>query len=225
MFTSVATDGVVLPDSILDIMLFDKLLDSAKSCGCINFAFTVHPFFAKALADNDSKSALTFILLEKNDANISDYIYKNNIVKAVGSDLSKNPLYKWVKETNTNKLGLNTHVMYIHTKYLLKDPLSETPVVVTGSANFSEAATNKNDESMIIIKGNIRVADIYFTEFLRLFNHYYFRWIVEKLAESDHVDKDNPAFLKSDYKDWTNQYQAGRYKRKRIDIFKNMFIP
>ncbi|WP_162846947.1 phospholipase D-like domain-containing protein [Mucilaginibacter gracilis] len=115
--------------------------------------------------------------------------------------------------------------MYIHTKYLLKDPLSEVPVVVTGSANFSKAATDTNDENMIIIKGNRRVADIYFTEFLRLFNHYYFRWIVEKLAESGHVDKTNPAFLKSDYREWTGQYQVGKFKRKRIDIFKNMFIP
>jgi phosphatidylserine/phosphatidylglycerophosphate/cardiolipin synthase-like enzyme len=221
-------DGVTTifsPRKNLDsLQFYADLLDSAKSCGCITFAFSVHPFFEKALSDNDSKSVLTFILLEKNDEDISDYVYKNNIIKAVGSDLSKNPVYKWVKETNTHNLHLNTHVMYIHTKYLLKDPLSEVPVVATGSANFSKAATDTNDENMIIIKGNRRVADIYFTEFLRLFNHYYFRWIVEKLAESGHVDKENPAFLKSDYKEWTGQYQTGKFKRKRIDIFKNMYV-
>ena len=59
------------------------------------------------------------------------------------------------------------------------DPLGNDPIVVTGSANFSDASTNDNDENMLIIRGNQRVADIYFTEFNRLFNHYYFRSVQE----------------------------------------------
>jgi len=66
-------------------------------------------------------------------------------------------------------------------KFLLMDPLGDDPIVVTGSANFSEASTNDNDENMLLIRGNQRVADIYFTEFNRLFNHYYFRSINEAL--------------------------------------------
>ncbi len=34
---------------------------------------------------------------------------------------------------------------------------------------------NSNDENMLIIRGDQRVADIYLTEFNRLFNHYSFR--------------------------------------------------
>ena len=55
------------------------------------------------------------------------------------------------------------------------DPLGADPIVVTGSANFSKASTTDNDENMLLIRGNKRVADIYFTEFNRLFNHYYFQ--------------------------------------------------
>ena len=40
------------------------------------------------------------------------------------------------------KLGLNHHVAFIHCKFLLHDPLGADPIVVTGSANFSEASTN-----------------------------------------------------------------------------------
>lgn len=210
------------PRKQLDILQFyADLLDSANDCACITFAFSVHKFFADALSDNTSSSPLTFLLLEKDDPDVSDYVYKNNLVKAVGSYISGNELYKWVNETNTNALQLNTHVMYVHTKFLLKDPLGADPVVVTGSANFSEASTETNDENMIIIRGNTRVSDIYFTEFLRLFNHYYFRWIMKKMKDKGTLDFDNPAFLKPN-DTWTDQYKAGKYKHKRVEIFRNM---
>lgn len=208
------------------LKLYATLLDSAKDCACITLAFGVHKYFEEALSDNTTANALTFLLLEKDDPDISDYIYKNNIVKAVGSYIQDNSVFKWVKETNTAALGLNTHVMYVHTKFMLVDPLGGEPVIVTGSANFSEAATEINDENMIILKGKEykRVADIYFTEFMRIFNHYYFRWIVRKMLEKGVTALENPAFLTSDYKKWTDQYRTGKYKRRRIDIFKNMII-
>ena len=37
------------------------------------------------------------------------------------------------------------------------------------------ASTEKNDENMVIIKGNKRVADIYLGEYMRLFSHHSFR--------------------------------------------------
>lgn len=228
------TDVDAIPDGMtcifsprkdLDVLKFyADLLDSAKDCACITLAFGVHDLIAAALSDNDARNALTFLMLEKDDPDISDYIYKNNIVKAVGSYIGGNTVYKWVRETNTLGLKLNRHVMYVHTKFLLKDPLSKEPVIVIGSANFSKAATDTNDENMIIIKGNTRVADIYFTEFMRIFNHYYFRWIARKTQENEVLESDSPAFLKSNYREWTDQYKAGKYKRKRIEIFSKMYI-
>lgn len=72
--------------------------------------------------------------------------------------------------------------------------------MVSGSANFSRASTTDNDENMIIIRGDRRVADIYFTEFNRLFFHYYFRSVVQRIragggsAEDDALDlvEDDP---------------------------------
>ena len=68
--------------------------------------------------------------------------------------------------------GLNDHVNYIHTKYLLVDALSEDPIVISGSANFSEASTMNNDENMLVIRGNTRIADMFICDFMRLFNHF-----------------------------------------------------
>ena len=58
---------------------------------------------------------------------------------------------------------------------MLIDPLNNDPTVVAGSANFSVASTIDNDENMIVIRGNKRVADIYLGEFMRLFSHHSFR--------------------------------------------------
>jgi phosphatidylserine/phosphatidylglycerophosphate/cardiolipin synthase-like enzyme len=90
----------------------------------------------------------------------------------VGAPIPRGGWGQWVREVT---LGVNRHVRYIHTKYMLIDPLGKDPIVITGSANFSEASTRDNDENMLIIRGNTAVADVYLTEFMRLFTHYEFR--------------------------------------------------
>ncbi len=73
---------------------------------------------------------------------------------------------------------------YIHTKFLLVDPLSESPTLVTGSANFSKASCIYNDENMLVILGHTSATDVYFTEFLRMFEHYAFRHYVDLYGSS-----------------------------------------
>lgn len=93
-------------------------------------------------------------------------------VFAVGDFVRTNKIDGWVKERISN---LNTNVRYVHNKFLLVDPLSNDPVVAAGSANFSDASIRKNDENMVITRGNLRVADIYLGEFMRLYSHHAFR--------------------------------------------------
>jgi phosphatidylserine/phosphatidylglycerophosphate/cardiolipin synthase-like enzyme len=90
----------------------------------------------------------------------------------VGSRIAVNRFDRWVKERLT---GLNQHVQYIHTKFMLINPLGNDPIVITGSANWSDASTKANDENMLVIRGDTRVADIYLGEYMRLWNHYAFR--------------------------------------------------
>jgi phosphatidylserine/phosphatidylglycerophosphate/cardiolipin synthase-like enzyme len=93
-------------------------------------------------------------------------------VFAIGDFIRTNEIDGWVKEKLTS---LNSHVRYVHNKFMLINPLSDDPIVVAGSANFSAASTNRNDENMVITRGNTRVADIYLGEFMRLFSHHAFR--------------------------------------------------
>jgi phosphatidylserine/phosphatidylglycerophosphate/cardiolipin synthase-like enzyme len=134
----------------------------------------------------------------------------------------KDHLYQWVRETSTRGLQLNEHVAYVHSKFLLMDPLSADPIVVTGSANFSDPSQKENDENMIIVRGNQRVADVYFTEFNRLFNHYYFRSVIEALHDTNTAtDMDSSLFLKED-DTWLIKYAAGNLRAKRVQVFKDI---
>jgi phosphatidylserine/phosphatidylglycerophosphate/cardiolipin synthase-like enzyme len=93
-------------------------------------------------------------------------------VFAVGNFIRTSSVDGWLKERLS---GLNSHVRYVHNKFMLIDALGDDPIVISGSANFSEASTIRNDENMLIIRGNTRVADIYLGEFMRLYSHFAFR--------------------------------------------------
>ena len=94
-------------------------------------------------------------------------------------------------------------------------------MVVTGSANFSEASTQENDENMLVIRGDPRVADIYFTEFNRLFNHYYFRSVQESAKRTGGGD-DSGLFLKEKPEEWLSKYAPGTFRTKRVEMFAAM---
>jgi phosphatidylserine/phosphatidylglycerophosphate/cardiolipin synthase-like enzyme len=107
----------------------------------------------------------------------------DNVVVAIGQNIVENSFDRWLKEKQ--KLTAKANVRYIHTKYMLVDPLGENPIIVTGSANFSKASTTENDENMVVIQGDKRVADIYLGEFMRLFTHYSFREAAMKARKNE----------------------------------------
>jgi phosphatidylserine/phosphatidylglycerophosphate/cardiolipin synthase-like enzyme len=208
------------------------MVDEAEGLSCITLAFGISKVFKDVLADNRQNSHIAFFLLEKEDKlnpRAKDPFVtlnaKNNVYEAWGSFL-REPLYQWTRETNAQLLKLNNHVSYIHSKFLLMDPLGKDPIVVTGSANFSTASTNDNDENMLVIRGDKRVADIYFTEFNRLFYHYYFRSVQEakkrNLSKKEKQRSDEQSLFLSESDDWLKKYKPGSLKRKRVDIFVRM---
>lgn len=217
---------VFSPRRGLDMLkLYVDLVDKADDVSCITLAFGVNAFFKAQLEDNTPQDHLTFLLLDQKDKPSKNATTpfvvlnaKNNVYKAWGAYI-KSAVYQWAKETNAKLLRLNSHVGYIHSKFLLRDPLGNDPIVVTGSANFSKASTNDNDENMIIVRGNRRVADIYFTEFNRLFNHYYFRSVTESTGQSP---DESALFLAETSKEWLAKYAPGKLKAKRLKVFTGM---
>jgi len=211
--------------------MYAAMLDGAQDLSCVTLAFGINKLFKEQLKDNTPQSHLSFLLLEKQDK--PDKKSKlpfirinasNNVYQAWGSFL-REPLHRWAKETSAGVLQLNTHVSFIHSKFMLMDPLGADPIVATGSANFSEASTNDNDENMLLIRGSKRVADIYFTEFNRLFNHYYFRSVVEATTQARKAGvpppKDGSLELTED-DGWLQKYAPGKLRFKRVQLFVKM---
>lgn len=110
----------------------------------------------------------------------------------IGMALGNNIFVDWVDGWHQEGAGIGVNVNWVHTKFMLIDPLGKKPVTLTGSANFSEASVNTNDENMVLIRGDTRVADIYFTEFMRVFAHHRFRESVKR-----HIDQFGSAAFNS----------------------------
>ncbi len=211
--------------------MYARMMDEATDLACVTLAFGINKQFKALLQDNTPNNALAFVLLEKadkpNPSSTQPFVNinaSNNVYKAWGSFL-KQPLYRWAKETSARRLGLNTHVSFIHSKFLLMDPLGDDPIVVTGSANFSEPSTNANDENMLLVRGNLRVADLYFTEFNRLFNHYYFRSVTEATANARDAGEPPPAdgsLALTEDDTWLAKYAPGKLRAKRVGVFVGM---
>jgi phosphatidylserine/phosphatidylglycerophosphate/cardiolipin synthase-like enzyme len=80
----------------------------------------------------------------------------------------------WAEEVTRKRfLGEVGHSI-VHSKVLVIDPLT-APVVVTGSHNFSETASTKNDENFIVIRGDEALAEAYMVNILAAWRHYRFR--------------------------------------------------
>src|ERR1044071_9414828 len=90
-------------------------------------------------------------------------------------------LDKWFLKEEHFRRSNEGFVFFIHTKFLLIDPLSDDPLVCSGSANFSSNSLLQNDENHLAVRGDTGVADIYLTEFDRIFRHSYFRNIANEL--------------------------------------------
>ena len=162
---------------------YTERMDKAPGAVFFTAAFGVNDLIADVLAKQ--KDYLRYVLLET-EAKDMDKITKESLNRvAVANVLGDGAFERWLREKTVT--GLNTHVKYIHTKYMLIDPLSDDPLIITGSANFSNASTKNNDENMLVIRGDKRVADIYLGEFMRLFNHFYFRMIVKEFNKPDEV--------------------------------------
>jgi len=178
-------------DSLEALQFYARLMDRATSSVFLTAAFGINRLLRHVLARD--KPYLRYLLLEKedkddpNDPDVEIYKRDRENLVSVGSVLTPNILERWVLDRFREEelTGANKHVKYIHTKYMLVDPLGEHPIVVTGSANFSDASTLRNDENMLVIRDDTRVADVYLGEFMRLYSHYRFRWIAEKLSERE----------------------------------------
>lgn len=216
-----------------------RMLDAVSSV-CFTAAFGVSQVLVEPLATK--REAMRFVLMEKpvppaqKKALTADL---NRVILSYGVPLGeiyqiKNgqvttrkriqefELDKWFFKEEHFRPKNDGFVFFVHTKFLLIDPLSDDPLVCSGSANFSSGSLLENDENMMFIRGDTRVADIYLTEFDRIFRHFYFRDIANELAAADSGTDAKAVFLE-ETDAWSDSYfKPGTLKCNRRLMFFEM---
>jgi len=200
---------------------YAQLVAGATSMACGIFPFNIDQRFRTAF-DQD-KDFPRYIIVDK--ANNEFKPNDRDLDIAAGSYIKTNPVDQWVREQSSASL-FYSGTDFVHNKLLIVDPLGAQPRIVVGSANFSESSTTENDENLLVLKGPAfrREADIYLTEFIRLFDHFNFReWLSSPAADFQPFLEEGPA---PDGRQWVDKYFDSpvflSFKRKMA--FKNMVI-
>jgi phosphatidylserine/phosphatidylglycerophosphate/cardiolipin synthase-like enzyme len=88
-----------------------------------------------------------------------------------------------------------------HDKIVVIDPFADDCVVVTGSHNLGYQASYNNDENLVLIEGNKKLAMAYATHVLDVYDHFAWRW---GLQRNDKLGSDS--YLKSTPDEWLSWY-------------------
>jgi phosphatidylserine/phosphatidylglycerophosphate/cardiolipin synthase-like enzyme len=116
----------------------------------------------------------------------------------------------WQKEL------LNAGFAIIHDKIVVIDPFSEHCTVVTGSHNLGHKASFDNDENLVIVEGDKKLAVAYATHVLDVYDHFAWRYTVKRLG-----NKGADQSLKSTPDEWLSQYfdDAGKIKTAQLKFW------
>lgn len=196
---------------------YANLIDNADELVCMVFPFNMDDVFSTVYA-KDKKYLRLLIFESASDA--AAIISNDTDLKITAGKVYEGKEKDWAKEI-TAKLTTGAGILYVHNKFFILDALTDHPVVLTGSANFSNNSIRNNDENSIIIKGNSRVADIYLTEFDRLFTHFWPRYL-----NSLNLNNKTPqGFAKplDETGTWhKNYFDPTKFAAKRKKLFENM---
>jgi hypothetical protein len=100
------------------------------------------------------------------------------VLQPQGVDVAIGP---WIAEVTRKDFLAQIGHAIVHSKVLVVDPLSDDPVVVTGSHNFSQPASAKNDENLVIVRGHKRLAEAYATYVMSVYDHYRYRSYIREM--------------------------------------------
>jgi hypothetical protein len=82
------------------------------------------------------------------------------------------PAASWAIETTRAQFFGHIGHAIVHSKVLVVDPFTADPTVVTGSHNFSSAASDTNDENFIVVRGDRDLAEAYAVNVQTAWRHY-----------------------------------------------------
>jgi phosphatidylserine/phosphatidylglycerophosphate/cardiolipin synthase-like enzyme len=109
----------------------------------------------------------------------------------------------------------------IHDKLVVVDPFTDNCLVAAGSHNLGYKASRANDENLLLIRGNRKVAEAYAAHVLDIVNHYNWRRKLNEEARKakatgQPIEHAFDHLAKSD--GWQDKYFEGSFLRSR-DLF------
>jgi phosphatidylserine/phosphatidylglycerophosphate/cardiolipin synthase-like enzyme len=156
-----------------DLTRYVQMIDAASRSVIFMTAFELDAAILGALAG------------QTGNADVLRYGLQNSASSVTGYDRTHDRTFTatgTLRTTVTGFLPEDRHGqdgnLLVHGKIVLLDFDTAHPTVITGSANFSASSSSSNDENVLIVRDDVRVADIYLCELFRLFDHYRFRYNV-----------------------------------------------
>jgi phosphatidylserine/phosphatidylglycerophosphate/cardiolipin synthase-like enzyme len=179
-----------------DLDAFRQYIDSAKRDVLFCTAFNLDDGIEDALIGKPNDQILRFGL-ENQRSRITGF-HADRTANFAAAAMLKNGLEGFLQESTKGQRGN----ILIHTKVVVVDFTSDNPIIISGSHNFSKAASRNNDENYLVIRGDTDVADAYGCEVLRIYDHYRFRF---KVAQPAKARGFRPFALDTD-DSWANSY-------------------
>lgn len=153
-----------------DLVAFVRAINGAKRDVLFCTAFDLDDGVEDALLGGEHDRILRYGL--QNSRSRITGLHRDRTARFSATAMLSSGLEGFLKESTKGQRGN----ILIHTKLIVVDFTSDSPIVVSGSHNFSAAASQGNDENFLIMSANRDIADCYGIELMRLYDHYRFRW-------------------------------------------------
>ena len=180
-----------------DLAYFIKLIEAAKSDVLFSTAFVLPTEIISALIGKAGDPILRLGIQNTNANDIAGF-HRDRTAQFAATALFEHGFEGWLKEATIVGAGN----ILIHTKMVVVDFTSDSPVIISGSHNLSGPASESNDENYLVIQGNTDLADSYGVEVMRIYDHYRARWVAQEIAKKKFP---GGGFLRPSDK-WTDRY-------------------
>ena len=158
-----------------DLAEFINVINAADKDLLFATVFKLPEAILDALLGTENDDVLRYGI--QNTASRITGFHADRTAEFTATALLSKGLEGWVKEGLKGQRGN----LLVHLKAIVANFTTDAPVVISGSHNFSAAASNGNDENYLIIRGDTDLADRYGLEILRFYEHYRFRYYAKLL--------------------------------------------
>jgi phosphatidylserine/phosphatidylglycerophosphate/cardiolipin synthase-like enzyme len=112
--------------------------------------------------------------------------FHNDVLLPAGVSAADHPSWAEV-EFSVGEIKSAGMIAIVHTKAIVIDPFSENCAVITGSHNFSDSASAHNDENLVIVRGNQKLAQAYALHINGVYDHYSWRSFLASGGKADQI--------------------------------------